>query len=677
MLLKSSNLLNAKYFHLFLVLFSLTRLSIAQNSRDSVIIIQSVDVTANYIFKKEEAGIKVTKMDSLVMQNKTTASLADLLTQNSTVYIKNYGRGALSTASFRGTAPTHTQVTWNGMDMNSPMLGMVDFSNVPVYILDDVSILYGSASISQNSGALGGNINLSNKVDWTNRFGGTVLQGFGSFSTYDNMLRLDFGSSAIQSKTRLYRSSSENDYKFINKHLPGYPEVKNENGDYSKYGLVQELYYRCKQRWVSSAKIWLQDGNRSIPMVMSFEGNDEVQRSNQQDDRTAKGVIDLKYYGDKTKWLVQSGVDYQELDYVMRIDVNGLGEQKPVNSGSEMLSSQNKMEMRHAAGERLSFKAAVNIDYFNISCLDTAQMTGYDEERMEYSAFVGAYLEPLSWMNLSLEGRKDWIPQTSPPLVYNIALSIKPIESQNLVWKSSLARNFHNPSLNDLYWVPGGNPDLVPEEGHTVETGFHYVYKRPNTKLDVQVSGYYSDIDNWILWLPSGKGPWEALNIKNVLSRGIEGNIQFSQRLNNWQLLLQANYAYTKTTNEGEALNGEDASVGMQLPFIPLHSGNALFGIRYKNTFFNYQHQYYGERFLLSSNMETINDDSDNDLSNPFYKLYAVPLNHLSIGQQLNIRKLSVNAELKVHNLFDESYRNILNRFMPGRHYECLISVKF
>nr|WP_321451320.1 TonB-dependent receptor [uncultured Carboxylicivirga sp.] len=641
-----------------------------------MVLIKGVDVKANYIFKKEEAGMKITEMDSLILQNKTTASLADLLTQNSTVYIKSQGRGALSTASFRGTAPTHTQVTWNGINMNSPMLGMVDFSTIPVYVLDDVAIKYGSASISQSSGALGGSISLNNNADWNNRFSAMLLQGIGSFSTFDNMLRVDLGSDMLQSKTRIYRSSSENDYKFINKHLPGYPEVKNDNGDYSKLGFVQEFYYRWEKPWVSSAKIWAQDGTRSIPMVMSYEGNEDVKRSNQQDDKTIKGVIDTKYYGNNWQLNFRSGVDYQQLDYAMRIDVSGFGEQKPVNSGSDMLSSQNNIEAKYLFNDKLHVKASADIDYYNITCLDSAQMTGYDEERVEYSGFIGAYFTPVKWMNLLVELRNDWIPQTESPLVYSIGMSVRPFKEADFVLRSNFARNFHAPTLNDLYYVPGGNPDLVPEEGHTVETGIHHVFHLGSTKIDYQVSVYYSEINNWILWLPSSKGIWEAFNLKNVLSRGVEVNTTLLKQIGNWYLQAQGNYAYTKTTNEGESLNNEDASIGMQLPFIPLHSANALLSIRYKNFFVNYQHQYYGERFLLSSNMETIDDDSNQGLDYPYYKLYAVPLNHMSLGYGFNMSKVRLNTELKIHNLFDETYRNVLNRFMPGRYYECLITIK-
>ena len=74
-------------------------------------------------------GVQKTSMDSAVLRNDISGSMAQVLSRNSNVFIKSYGRATLSTASFRGTSPSHTQVTWNGMKLNSPMLGMVDFSD--------------------------------------------------------------------------------------------------------------------------------------------------------------------------------------------------------------------------------------------------------------------------------------------------------------------------------------------------------------------------------------------------------------------------------------------------------------------------------------------------------------------------------------------------------------------
>ena len=76
----------------------------------------------------KEIGVQQTKMDSIVLKENIALSVADVLTFNSSIFVKNYGRATLSTVSFRGTSASHTQVSWNGMKINNPMLGMTDFS---------------------------------------------------------------------------------------------------------------------------------------------------------------------------------------------------------------------------------------------------------------------------------------------------------------------------------------------------------------------------------------------------------------------------------------------------------------------------------------------------------------------------------------------------------------------
>ncbi|RPI44861.1 MAG: Plug domain-containing protein, partial [Bacteroidetes bacterium] len=126
----------------------------AQGIRDSLFRIEQVEIRADRIFEKEMAGMHETRMDTAVLQEKVNLSLSDLLSENTHVFIKNHGRGALATASFRGTAPSHTQVTWNGLNINTPMAGMVDFSLVPVYIIDGLVLKHGAASLSQQSGGI-------------------------------------------------------------------------------------------------------------------------------------------------------------------------------------------------------------------------------------------------------------------------------------------------------------------------------------------------------------------------------------------------------------------------------------------------------------------------------------------------------------------------------------------
>ena len=83
----------------------------------------------------KEIGVQKTKFDSLALKENIALSMADILTFNSSVFVKSYGRATLSTVAFRGTSPSHTQVTWNGMRINNPMLGMTDFSTIPSYFI--------------------------------------------------------------------------------------------------------------------------------------------------------------------------------------------------------------------------------------------------------------------------------------------------------------------------------------------------------------------------------------------------------------------------------------------------------------------------------------------------------------------------------------------------------------
>ena len=101
------------------------------------------------------------RLDSVALKENIALSMADVLTFNSSVFVKSYGRATLSTVSFRGTSPSHTQVTWNGMQINSPMMGMTDFSTIPSFFIDKAELMHGSSSVTATGGGLGGLVSLA------------------------------------------------------------------------------------------------------------------------------------------------------------------------------------------------------------------------------------------------------------------------------------------------------------------------------------------------------------------------------------------------------------------------------------------------------------------------------------------------------------------------------------
>ena len=204
----------------------------------------------------KEIGTQQTKFDSVVLKENIALSMADVLTFNSSIFVKNYGRATLSTVAFRGTSPSHTQVSWNGMKINNPMLGMTDFSMIPAYFIDDASLLHGTSSVNETGGGLGGAVKLLTKPANADGFGLQYIQGIGSFKTFDEFLRLTYGNEHWQSSTRVVFSSSPNDYKYRNHDKKEniydenmqiidqyYPTERNRSGAYKDLHLLQEVYY--------------------------------------------------------------------------------------------------------------------------------------------------------------------------------------------------------------------------------------------------------------------------------------------------------------------------------------------------------------------------------------------------------------------------------------------------
>jgi iron complex outermembrane receptor protein len=66
-------------------------------------------------------GYKQTILDSSLLRDYSFASLSDLLSETTPVFIKSYGTGGVATTSFRGTGANHTQIAWNGINISSPM----------------------------------------------------------------------------------------------------------------------------------------------------------------------------------------------------------------------------------------------------------------------------------------------------------------------------------------------------------------------------------------------------------------------------------------------------------------------------------------------------------------------------------------------------------------------------
>lgn len=75
-----------------------------------------------YVFDNQMNRVRnfhhVTKLTSSDLEKNAT-NLSEVLRFQSPVYIKENGRGAVSSPSFRGTTAQQTAFVWNGININS------------------------------------------------------------------------------------------------------------------------------------------------------------------------------------------------------------------------------------------------------------------------------------------------------------------------------------------------------------------------------------------------------------------------------------------------------------------------------------------------------------------------------------------------------------------------------
>ena len=221
------NLYKSLIFILYLGIFLGSGFRTPAQSRDSITLygtLDTVQVIRQRIQHANEAnaGARVTHISPAILQANKTRSLAELLTDHTSIYIKSLGTGALSTASFRGTSASQTRVNWNGINITPPLSGTLAMviGLLPMMFAHGVGA---NGNSTLGTGAIGGSVNLFTDTDWNRGVNGRVLAEYGSYNTYTVGGQANISGNKSASKTRLYYQHSDNDYTYLNKVLTNIP----------------------------------------------------------------------------------------------------------------------------------------------------------------------------------------------------------------------------------------------------------------------------------------------------------------------------------------------------------------------------------------------------------------------------------------------------------------------
>ena len=660
------------------IVLTLAVLSCMGTSAQRVTSLKKVDVTATRRLK--DTGVQQTVLDSAALHDNISLSMADILTKHTTLFVKSYGRATESTAEFRGTSPSHTQVTWNGMHINSPMLGTVDFSTLPSFFIDKVQLLHGASSILMAGGGLGGGIALQTAPGKTEANEAQLVQGIGQYSTFDEFARLTLTGRKWQSNTRLSYSTSQNDFSYINPdkkvdvrdeegHIVSsyHPKERNKSGYFTDIHAMQEAYYNDRQGNRVSVASWYSHLLRGLPFL-SVDYKDDSDFSNECGQHTLRTVADWQHTAARWSSRLRAGHSWQRIAY----DYTTTRQQ----AQTDITHSRSIAQQAFVEGEgmlmphpRWQIEAQMQVGYSHVRSSDYSpfhQGDNYNRGRMEYTLGTQARWRPVRRMGVALALRQEvygpeWVP-TIPALFADYLL----VENWQLVCKASVARNCRYPTMDDLYFEPGGNSSLKPEKGFTYDGGIEWKRQWTAFTFGGQLTAFDSHITDWILWTPNVKGFWQPGNVKRVHNYGVESMLHGEMVLpRGWKADATANYAYTPSINKGQPTDDNDQSYGRQLCYVPRHSANLTVAIGWKQWTLASGWMFYSRRHTTTSNeVDYITGSLE-----PYHRV------DLSLEKKWQWKRVAASLKGQVNNLLDNHYMTVLSRPMAGRNYAVYLSV--
>lgn len=585
--------------------------------------------------EKYSYGQTLQKVDARDLTDFQGQSLAELLQQRSGLFLRQYGPGMLASLTMRGTSAGHNAVFWNGIPINSPSLGQADFSIMPVGGFDEATIHYGSSGALYGSDAIGGAVHLHNKNTFNKGHQTKFLSTFGSFGRWNQQLEYGYSNQNFSSRSRLYRNFSQNNFKFNNLSSAGSPEENQRNAAVKQLGAMQDLAWNISPKQQLSTSIWWNHTDRQIQPLMGSNDSDL------QKDNNFRAVVDYNKFTSSSIWNIKAGVVLDELRF-----------NQSVNKTSQLLLSS---DIDWTISNKLKSKTGARFNHL-IGRLSSYEAT---ENRIELYQSIN-YL-PASNLSLSVNLRQMIFNGELAPFTPSIGSEWVVFENEknNFTIHTSLSRSFKIPTLNDRFWVPGGNPKLRSEESVSTEIGLIHAFENNDFKISNQINLYSMWVDNWIIWLPRGSF-WSPENIRQVRNQGLEYFITANKSLNQTKLEFTGSYNWTIATIMN-SLSENDQSRGNQLPYTPLHKLQGNLRIFDNLNSFIINAHWVGDRYINTDNISSV-----------------APYGLLDIGYSRSLEfipKIKSSIGFQVNNITNKDYQVIRLRAMPGRNYLININI--
>ncbi len=584
---------------------------------------------------RHEVGIKVRDIDRQTLESFRNQSLADLLAARSSAFVKSTGLNTFSTLSLRGASAAQTAVYWEGIPLMNGASGLVDLSLLPLAFTGRVQIDYGSSAALRGSGNVGGAVLLQDEpavFTPSKEWRGNVGIGGGSFGSFNGNGSIAFSSRRSFMQAGLSYGSAAN--RFQAEDLLG-NSFRMPHAQQRQWQGSAQWAFRMNEGNELSLHARLLRAHREIPPALF-----ELQSGKEYEATDFRTLL---------QWRHRSTRDVSRKSYA-KLALLGNG----MNYEDSTIGLQSALHSRQFYGEvgwersllrKGSLLVFAPVQYFwlqeqpatqfRVALASSATMPFFPIAKRPGSyRFVTA-------VHFRLENFDGtWIGLPGLNLSYQIA------EEWQL--RGNVQYTYRAPTLNERYYQPGGNQDLRPEHGWSVDGGLDWQHRTANHwTLRYSLSAYDRYIRDWIIWL--GGAIWTPHNLAAVRSRGLELEHTLKKEWGKtfWSLSLSGALVQSQLMESN--LTG-DSSIGKQLPYVPPLMAAAVMRLGREAFFLEWTTGYTGRRYTLS-------DESD--------WLPGYSLSGLNLVGYFPVRGYRLRVQLTCNNIFAARYEVVAYRPMP------------
>ena len=640
---------------------------------DTLLKLKEVTIYSNRMQKKMSP---VQILSGKELEKLNVYSVADALRYFSGVQIKDYGGiGGLKTVNIRSMGSHHVGVFYDGIELGNAQNGVVDLGRFSLDNMEVISLYNGQKSAifqpAKDYSSASAIYMQTRKPLFKGEKKNNLNIGVkgGSFSTINPSLlwehRFNERISSSISTEYMYTSGR---YKFTYAKKDGYDTTAvRQNGDVRMLRLENAFFGKIpKGEW--KAKAYLYNSERGDPGAAVREEPGKFRHQDRQWDTNlfVQGSFQ-NYFKPWYSLLANGKYAYDYLHYLSdpRLDVttmyvdNYYRQQEIYASAAHLFTIYPWWSMSLSNDFQWNTLRADLIDfvYPTRNTILTSAATSFDFNRLMLQAsLLYTHVDDNTRTKGANAGTKN---KYTPSVI----ATWQPLTKLPLNVRAFYKKVFRMPTLNDLYYTFIGNKDLKPEYTTQYDVGITFSHTWNNhwlKSLDLQIDGYYSEVDDKIIAMPtSNQFRWTMINLGHVEIRGLDAAIRGEWGFGKVELSTLFNYTYQKAQDFTDPTS---EWYGGQIPYIPWHGGSIILNGSYQTWSCNYSFIYTGERYEAVANIPE-------NYAQPWYT------HDFSLSKTFQWGKTGIRVTAEINNIFNQQYEVVQCYPMPGTSFKIKLNV--